>query len=88
MHLCVFLGLCQCVYALCVITNTTQALSVDCRENTINLCCWASQLLKERIGRTVEEEEKEEEECQEITALLLSTGKYNCSHVLSNREQL
>lgn len=59
-----------------VSTNTTQALSVDCRENNMNLCCWVSQLLKERIGRTEEREkeegeEEEEERCQEITATVV-----------------
>lgn len=76
LFVCFWACVCQFVEAQHVSTNTTQALSVDCRENNMNLCCWASQLLKERIGRTEEREkeegeEEEEERCQEITATVV-----------------
>ena len=64
-HLCVCVSV--SVSAPYVITNTIWALSVDCRENTINLCYWASHLLKEesREGRGGGW-------CQEITATVVS----------------
>ncbi|MED6247049.1 hypothetical protein ATANTOWER_028673 [Ataeniobius toweri] len=69
--------LCVQMHALCgfaqhVITNTSKAFLVDCRENIINLCCLASQLVQKGVLL------RDYSYC----CWPLGAGRYNCILVL------